>query len=89
MTYAERSTLGKQAGEMLAERRVGMFSDEYRQYHKTQLHKKINTPAGVFDSASLAATHYGIGLSLVTYRTKSQSKRFADWYYLPKEEEHE
>ncbi len=89
MSAEERSKIGRQAGELLAKRKVGMFSDAYREYHKTQLHKKIHTPAGIFDSASLAAKHYGIGQGLVTYRTNSQSKRFADWYYLPKEEHDE
>lgn len=68
----------------IVDNKLGMFSDEYREKHKLLMHRKVKTPAGVFDSMTEAADFYGIAPSTVTYRVKSEN--FSDWNYLAEKE---
>lgn len=68
----------------LVNNKLGMFSDEYREKHKKLLHKKVHTPDGVFDSMTMAAKHYGVCRSTMTYRINNDT--FTEWYLVNKGE---
>lgn len=63
------------------ELKLGMFSDGYRKKHRLTLHKKVVTPAGVFDSMQEAAKHHNVVPGTITYRVNSISNVWCDWHY--------
>lgn len=63
----EMIEIRKRGTETVVKNKLGMFSDEYREKHKITLQKKINTPAGIFNSMTEAAIHYNVSRATLTY----------------------
>jgi hypothetical protein len=82
LTEEEKNKAREKGRKTLVENKIGMFSDEYREKHKLNLHKKIETPDGIFNSMGDVAKHYNICAASVTYRVKSESVKWQDWKYL-------
>lgn len=59
-------------------KKLGMFSDEYREQHRVLLQKRIHTPAGIFESATLATEFYKVTRGIITYRVK---QKWEGWFY--------
>jgi hypothetical protein len=48
----------------------------------SHLRKRVHTPAGVFDSLKIAATHYELSDPGIARRCKSVTSKWTEWYYL-------
>jgi len=77
----EQQKINRQKGtRTLVDKKIGMFSDEYRKKHKILMQKKVQTPEGVFNSMSEASKYYNVCLSTITYRVNSQN--FIKWFLI-------
>lgn len=83
LTEEEKTTARDKGRKTLVEKKIGMFSDEYREKHKKFLEKKVNTPDGIFDSLTDAAKYYNVTRGTMTYRINS--KNFSEWYLIKQE----
>lgn len=73
---------GRKVGTILAEKKIGMFSDEFRKYKNDSQKKKVHTPAGVFNSLTEAAIYYNVVPTTVTNRVRNSAERFSEWYLI-------
>lgn len=68
--------------QTLIQNKIGMFADEFREQHKKNLQKRVNTSHGVFESMADAAKFHNVSCGTITYRVKSNSESWKEWYYL-------
>lgn len=80
LSEEELCEIRKKGRETIVREKIGMFSDEFREKHKQQLNKKINTPSGIFSSMKEAANFYNVVPGTITYRVKSEN--WNEWFYI-------
>lgn len=80
LSEEQKQTAREKGRKTLVDKKIGMFSDEYRIKHRLTLMKKVKTPDGIFDSLTEASEYYKISRSLMTYRIKSE--KYKEWFLL-------
>lgn len=82
LTEIELNESRKRGRETIVKNKLGMFSDEYREKHRLNLFKKIETPDGIFNSITEATRYYNTTPGNITYRLKSEKEQWKKWNYI-------
>lgn len=82
MSEIDKKTSRDKGRETLVDKKIGMFSDEYRLCHAISLQKKVYVDGVVYSSMTEASKKYSVSAGTVTYRVNSNKEKWKNWYYI-------